>query len=801
MEIDDVTYDVRIPANAVTFSGAPAELPAFLMHVRLQKGLDSDLRSKPMVEAAYMASLLRGSAMDWFVRTLPSQPTIDQDPELLRTLLEEVFGETEEVRKAQAQKKITHLHQTGTVTAFVAEFESLADYLEWPVSAKEAFFFQGLKPQIKAALIHVQMPDYTATRDAAKRIEALLAVASGSHIGASSAKKKKKATTCQRCGRKNHAAADCHAKTNTKGAALNMIRSDSGKDLTPESQYIQVEVYGHTLRALVDTGAEVNCISTIPEGMPSYPSTMVIRGPTGQPLATDARYVVATIDGTPQRLYHIPELSQSLVLGQPYLNNQHNVGTCTFALTGQPDDGGRLRRLTPTEEEALDQYLADAIQQGWIAPSSAERACNILFVPKKNGKLRMCVDYRPVNKVTKRDAYPLPLLWDLVLHAANYEYFTVLDVNAAFHQIAIQPGQEPITAFKTPRGVFEYKVMPFGITNGPAIFQRKIDSVLQPHQGYARAYIDDIIIFGHTEEECADRTKAVLATLLEHGLSVASDKSQTLQQEVVYLGHKVRHGCVEAIVHTDTVHHWPEPKGITELQSFLGLANWFREFIPGFATAAAPLYSKTGKQTWDWSLQDRAAFSEVKAAMLRHLEINIQQPDVPIDIFTDASLFGIGAIAFQNARPIAILSRALTPAERNYTTTERELLAVVHTCRKWRPMIETSRRTVTIYTDHKILTQRWNADYSNRRMNRWLETLQSSPVLYQYVQGKLNPADFPSRRPDFSPGWGGEEEVNRLTAAATSVVPWWHQERNSPETPLSASTWTPSLHSEEWSQE
>jgi hypothetical protein len=407
----------------------------------------------------------------------------------------------------------------------------------------------------------------------------------------------------------------------------------------------------------------------------------------------------------------------------------------------------------------------------------------------------MCVDYRPLNEKTYRDGYPLPLIKSLLHQVIGSKVFSVIDLEAAFHLIPIMPGQEPLTAFRTPKGVFEYRVMPFGIKNGPSIFQRFIERVLAPHSAYCKVYIDDVIIHSDDRQQHVQHTKAILSTLQSEKIRISEDKTQACKDEVTYLGHRVTHGMVEAIIDYKAVRDWPEPQNKTELQRYMGMANYWRDFIPGFADSASPLYALTGNDTFRWHDEHRLAFSALKAAICSDVEINQMDPGEPLDLFFDASGVGLGGFAFQHGRPISILSRGLTPAEKNYTTTEREMLAIVWATKKWVTLIESTRATVTAYTDHKLLTQNWNADYRNRRMNRWLEHLMRLPITYKYVIGEHNPADAPSRRPDFFPERGGEKKINRYVEEAQPVRAFWQAPEyvtpidKTPATPSRADPW------------
>jgi hypothetical protein len=754
-------------ADGITFSGKAEELPALWLHMTLKIALDSDVRDHVRVRCAYLASTFKGMAMDWFARTLPQQPTLLDDYETLTALVKEVFGVTEDVATAQAQAKITHLKQTRSVPEYIAEFESLADQLGWPVSARQAFFYQGLKADLKDRLIASSVPDYTSLRREAKSIEAQVMIAHGKmpdqSPSAPSKKKKraaKKKTPCAKCGRTNHATADCYATTKKVG----MIRA-TGAISTPESQRIRgLLIQGQRLTALVDTGAEVSCIrADLARDVPNA-SPVCLTGPDGHTMVAQASYVLETIDNVAQKLYLVPGLTEEVVLGLPYLQHVTPVDVFDVDILSTPQDGGRLRTLSLPEDRAMNVEVDKLLKEGIIRTSQATTASNILFVPKKSGDLRMVVDFRELNKVTRRDSYPLPLLRDVLEKARHAQWFTVIDLVAAFHLIRVARGREYLLAFRTSRGMYEFTRMPFGVTNGPATFQRFIDQALFPHHAYALAYLDDILVHAETEAECQQRSEAVTRTLRDLEITINEDKLQWVRQDVTLLGTRVTNEFIEPIQDYQTILDWPEPTNITELQSWLGIYNYWAPFVPIAAEEAAPLYRLTGKNEWEWRFQEKMAFSRTKEAALSSIRLFPFQPNSPPDVYTDASGYAIGAIMFQNDRPIAIISRSLSPAERNYTTTERELLAMVFAAKKWRHYWESTREPIKIRTDHKALTQSLNAKGENRRINRWSLLLSQYQFELIFEPGSTNPADYPSRRADYVKSYGssvttrGEEE-------------------------------------------
>lgn len=769
---------VRIDGE-VYFTGQPEELDPLWLHMFEKETLDPNMDTDRK-RCAYLSTRFRGKPKEWLIQLHSKNPAIFSDYEAMSEAVKEKYARLKYVSDLMIQKRMAHLTQNGKARDFVQEYDLLASQLGWSDNVRATVILEKLRKPIRDHMIlHEQLDDdYDELKNDIIKFDEVLALQSSSHpSGKKKRTGKKKTTKCGKCGRTNHTTDKCFAKT-----TVNMIRVRGTK--RPEFQRITVTLQGAEFKALVDSGSDINCVSE------RYAWRHLVRDDT-EIFSADGRLMtgrygsalIDSIDGLPFRFHVVPGLTEDVILGLPYLEGQPMINHLALSLLGQPRDGGRMRMFSALEMESLEAYVEEALANNWIRKSTATRACNVLMVPKKNGKLRTCIDFRPINEVTRRDHYPLPLIKTMLSRALGSQWFTVLDIKAAFHMIKVQPGQEHHLAFKTPMGTFEYMVMPFGITNGPSVFQRFIERVLDEHLEYAAAYIDDIIIFTQgTKDKHRTQVKNVMSTLFKAGLELATDKAQMEQSEVTYLGHRVGEHAIEAIIDYASVRDWPEPCTKKELQSYLGMANYWRDQIPGYGAVAAPLYAKTGNDSWSWTPTNTADFSRLKALIQQDLATFGHNPDKPVDFFTDASGFGLGGVAFQDGKPISIVSRGLSAAEQNYNTSERELLAIVFATKKWRHIIESTRQPITLYTDHKLITQNWNKDYSNRRMNRWLTHLMQLPLTYAYIEGKLNPADYPSRRADYEKGWGGEEKVRNLAATAQPLAPFWRN-ATPPDTP------------------
>ena len=322
--------------------------------------------------------------------------------------------------------------------------------------------------------------------------------------------------------------------------------------------------------------------------------------------------------------------------------------------------------------------------------------------------------------------------------------FSSLDLLSGHHQIRMPAQDVEKTAFRTPLGHFQYKVVSFGLTNAPAVFMAAMDRMLRDFP-FVVVYIDDILIFSNSVEEHVDHVQQVLKRLEQHRYFLKLKKCEFFKQEVEFLGHLVgTDGVRPDPKKISVVKEWPTPKTVTDLRAFLGLANYFRKFINKFSAIAAPLTNQLGgnlssrkaKNTylkWDEKCQD--AFEALKEALTSAPALKLPDFTKPftVDAFelvTDASDYAIGAILTQDGQPVAYESRKLSDAERNYTTTERELLAVMHALKKWRCYLEGPR--FKIVTDHNPLVHLQTQSQLSRRLARWSEYLQGFDFGWAY---------------------------------------------------------------------
>ena len=430
---------------------------------------------------------------------------------------------------------------------------------------------------------------------------------------------------------------------------------------------------------------------------------------------------------------------------------------------------GPLYNLSPPELEVLRKYIDDATEKGWIRRSTSPAGAPVLFVPKKDGGLRLCVDYRGLNNVTIKNRHPLPLISETLDRLGGSVIFTKLDLKDAYHRIRIKKGDEWKTAFRTRYGHFEYLVMPFGLANAPATFQAYISQALVGLvDTVCVIYLDDILIYSADRKRHHDDVKAVLERLRAYKLYAGLKKCEFDKTEVSFLGFTINTaGIGMETSRVDTIADWPEPKSFHDLQVFLGFANFYRRFIEGYSRVVKPLTDmlkgmQAGRKhgPFEWTESQKTAFAALKARftaqpMLRHFN-----PALPIVVETDASDFAIGAILSQQHvtsgtttdqhwHPVAYYSRKMIDAETRYPTHDGEMLAIVAAFKQWRHYLEGAQHTVIVRTDHDSLKYFMTKKELNRRQARWAERLASFDFTIEYRQGKTNPADGLSRRPDY----------------------------------------------------
>ena len=408
-------------------------------------------------------------------------------------------------------------------------------------------------------------------------------------------------------------------------------------------------------------------------------------------------------------------------------------------------------RLSPKEKEEVKSQVTELLERGLIRPSNSPYGSPVLFVQKKDGSLRMCVDYRALNRVTRKDKYPLPRIDDLMDRLKSAKYFSSLDLQSGYHQIRIADKDVEKTAFRTHEGLYEFLVLPFGLTNAPAAFQREMKAIFDGIP-FALVYLDDILIYSDTPEEHTKHLRQVLQLLRDNKLYAKLSKCEFFEEKARFLGHIVGPDGIQADPDkVSAVEKWPVPKDAPQLRSFLGLANHMARFIKDFSVMAAPLHDilkPNVKFDFQGSPAAMEAFAMIKKAMCNAPVLIIADESKPYELVCDACGYGIGAVLLQDERPVAFYSYKLNAAERNYPTGEQELLAVVKSLQHWRYYLEGCAK-LTVVTDHKpntFLTTKPAPQLSRRQVN-WQSILSRFDFEWEYRKGAYNMADPLSRNP------------------------------------------------------
>ena len=398
-------------------------------------------------------------------------------------------------------------------------------------------------------------------------------------------------------------------------------------------------------------------------------------------------------------------------------------------------------KVSPEKRQALDEELDRLLDLGKIEPSDSPWAAPVVMVPKKNGKYRMCVDYRKLNTVTKVDAFPMPTVDDILSSLHGASVFSSLDLRSGYWQVRVADEDVEKTAFVCHRGLFQFKVLPFGVVNGPATFQRLMSKVLDGLIGQnCYVYLDDIVCFSPDIEQHISDLQEIFCRLRQAGLTVNAEKCQFACQEMKYLGHVVSSdGLKMDPEKVSTIVDYPQPRSVKELERFLGMVGWYQKFIPGFSDIAAPLHRLKKKGVaWDWTADCTLAFQTLKERLLSEPILGYPDEESRFAVHTDASNVGIGAVLTQQQqsgiRTIAYASRSLSTAERNYSTTEKECLAVVWALEKWRPYLE--GRDCRVVTDHQALCWLFRKKKQNGRLARWILRLQDFRFQVIYRPGQ-----------------------------------------------------------------
>ena len=421
----------------------------------------------------------------------------------------------------------------------------------------------------------------------------------------------------------------------------------------------------------------------------------------------------------------------------------------------QPQKKG-LYRMSEKELTEVRKQLDELLENEFIRPSQSPWGAPILFVTKKDGKLRMCIDYRALNRLTIKNSYPLPRIDDIFDQLKGAKYFSKIDLRSGYHQIRLDEDSIPMTAFRTRYGHFEFLVLPFGLTNAPATFMALMNDIFKDYLDvFVLVYLDDILIFSKTWHDHLIHLRKVLEILRKEKLFGKLSKCIFGVTQVEYLGHIIsQHGISVDPHKISAVRDWPLPKNKQQVQSFLGFVNYYRKFIKDCSLRAKPLTELTKNVNFEWTKEQDDSFQTLKNALTDAPVLRTFNSSLPTFVTTDASQYAIGAVLEQEEnklrRPVAFASRTLNNAEQNYAAHERELLAIVDTLKWWRVYLHGI--FFTVHTDHYPLRYLETQDHLSPRQVRWLERLVSFDFKIIPISGKSNTvADALSRKPQDVP--------------------------------------------------
>ena len=402
-------------------------------------------------------------------------------------------------------------------------------------------------------------------------------------------------------------------------------------------------------------------------------------------------------------------------------------------------------RIPQAYLEKVMTELEEMERDGIIEKSSSEWASPLVIVTKKDGGIRLCVDYRQLNQVTKFDAYPMPRIEELLDRVGDAEFITTLDLAKGYWQVPMQEEDKEKTAFTSPRGLYQFTTMPFGLSGAPATFQRMMDNILRGTESYACVYLDDIVIHSHTWSEHIQHLTEILRQLEEAGLTIKLKKCTFGASDCTYLGYQIGGGGVlpeqrkiQAIV------EMARPQTKKDVRTFLGITGYYRRFVQNYATIAEPLTELTRKnlpESITWSKRAEFAFQKLKEVLTTAPIMRNPDFQRTFILQTDASGVGVGAILSQGEgesedSPIAYFSRKLLPREQAYSTVEKECLAIVLAVRHFRAYL--LGRPFVIQTDHRALQWLHQFKEKNARLTRWSLVLQPYSFTIQHRKGKAN---------------------------------------------------------------
>ena len=428
---------------------------------------------------------------------------------------------------------------------------------------------------------------------------------------------------------------------------------------------------------------------------------------------------------------------------------KHSIDTGDAPPLRQPP-----RRLPMMQQEQADEEIDKMLKAGVIEPSTSSWSSPITLVKKKDGSVRFCIDYRRLNQITVTDAYALPRISECLDSLKGAKWFSTLDLSRSYWQVEMDAAASLKSAFAVRRGLYQFKVLPFGLSNSPATFERLMEHVLAGLQWeILLIYLDDVIVHGQTIDDELENLEKVFLRFRKSNLKLKPKKCFLFQRTVKYLGHQVSEdGIATDEEKVQSIKNWPRPTSPTDVRSFVGLCSYYRKFVKDFATIARPLYKLTemNNKEFKWTKECEESFQYLKERLCSSPILAYPDKVGKMILDTDASAFGIGAVLSQiqdgEEKVIAYASRTLSKTERQYCVTRRELLAVVVFTKHFKHYL--MGRRFRVRTDHSSLQWLMNFKEPEGQLARWLESLSHYNFDIEHRAGKSHQnADSLSRIP------------------------------------------------------
>ena len=418
------------------------------------------------------------------------------------------------------------------------------------------------------------------------------------------------------------------------------------------------------------------------------------------------------------------------------------------------------RRLTPRENQTLDKLIQQYREAGWIVPSTSQYSSAIHFASKKDtDELRLTIDFRKLNKATEKCRFPSPNLDDCLDAAQNAQFLAKFDITSAFHRLMMHPDDQHLTAFTTPRGLYQWTVMPMGLHGATGSWQRLMNYLFKDliADNKVKVYIDDILVLGTSRQDLDTTIRKVFRICQDNKIFLKLQKSIFQAQTLSFLGFIIDKGQIRIDpARAASFTQWPVPRNIKEVQRFLGATGFCRRFIKDYSKKARPLQSLIRKdlQTFIWTTDHQSAFDLLKKEFESTVCLQLFDYEKPVRIHTDASDFALGAVLEQQDghryRPVAFYSRKLSDIEvRTLTVAQKEFLAIIDALEHWRYYCEGTANPVEIRTDHRNFATALSQNMNDRKRAGWYEKLAKYNIEISWIMGKNNPADPLSRRPDY----------------------------------------------------